>query len=1077
MRFQILANLALIRERRSVRSPRLHGRRRPTARSRRRTRLLTIEPLEPLVLLAPVVATIGLDSDTVNVSLASPPPGGSTNLGSGSVGSPVTNDSIPPSSHVSFLPEITLSTDFQVTWSGEDGIGGSGIAGFDVFVSTDHQSYDRWQQNVTETSAVFHGQNGHTYSFYSEATDQAGNRESMPVTADATTTISPTTISISTDHPDGSSYGDTVTFTAHVSGGGLGAGTPTGSVQWWIDEAAFGSPLVLSGATSQVIADDLAEGTHSVAVRYTSDSPDFVDGESPTLTQVVDQAGLTVVADNQWKVYGSDNPALTGHVAGLQHGDPITVSFTTAATSASSVGFYPIQPVLSDPEGQLSHYRLFVVEGTLSVAPAPLTISVDNQTMVYGGTMPELTASYAGFVNGDTVTSLSTRPTLATLATPASHVGNYPITVSGAVAANYSLTFANGMLSVTPAALTIAADDKVMVYGASLPTLTASYTGLANGDTPSSLGLLSGLTTLATAASHVGLYPITVRRASLPDYVVTPLDGVLTIDSAELTITALDASQVYGESLPQLTASYRGFVNGDTADSMSVPPTLSTSATAGSHVGSYPITAEGAWAADYTIRYVDGTLLVTPAALTITADWKSKSYGAPLPELTLRYDGFVNGDTVASLSEAPTLATSATAASHVGSYPILAEGASTADYTINYVDGTLVVTQVALTIAADPKSKSYGAPLPALAASYRGLVNGDTVASLTTPATLATTATVASHAGDYPITASGAVAPDYAISYVPSSLTVTPAYVTIDQAADQADPTNQAPIHFTAVFGQPVSDFTADSLALGGTALGPLTASASPLGSDGMVYDITVSGMKGTGTVTVGLVAGNGDLIVSSTDNTVTYRPWQNTRNPADVNDQGGATPLDVLMIINYINAYGAGPLPTPPPSPGPPAYVDVDGDGLVTAQDVLAVINYINSQNAVGTVQPEGESAPRAVDSTAAAPLGGRSQLAANAASAVLAPAMTQTASELGGLITSTTSGVPFTLARSSTVQTVTSPDMAAAQPSPATAHLRSAEWETLLNCLAERGTRRGSRPDQVDQVFTEFAADLPPA
>ena len=48
---------------------------------------------------------------------------------------------------------------------------------------------------------------------------------------------------------------------------------------------------------------------------------------------------------------------------------------------------------------------------------------------------------------------------------------------------------------------------------------------------------------------------------------------------------------------------------------------------------------------DYTISYVAGTLTVTPAALTITANNQTKVYGAALPTLTASYSGFVNGDT------------------------------------------------------------------------------------------------------------------------------------------------------------------------------------------------------------------------------------------------------------------------------------------------------------------------------------------------------------------------------------------------------------------------------------------------
>src|SRR6185369_12149727 len=60
-------------------------------------------------------------------------------------------------------------------------------------------------------------------------------------------------------------------------------------------------------------------------------------------------------------------------------------------------------------------------------------------------------------------------------------------------------------------------------------------------------------------------------------------------------------------------------------------------------------------------------------------------------------------------------------------------------------------------------------------ASYSGFVNGDTVASLDTPVTLSTTATVASAVGTYPITASGAADSNYMISFIAGTLTVTPA--------------------------------------------------------------------------------------------------------------------------------------------------------------------------------------------------------------------------------------------------------------------------------------------------------------
>ncbi len=88
----------------------------------------------------------------------------------------------------------------------------------------------------------------------------------------------------------------------------------------------------------------------------------------------------------------------------------------------------------------------------LSVAPAPLTITAVDTTMVVGGAVPLLTAIGSGFVSPDTMASLDMGPTLATAVTGSSPTGMYPITVSGAVDADYAITFVDGTLTVLPAA-------------------------------------------------------------------------------------------------------------------------------------------------------------------------------------------------------------------------------------------------------------------------------------------------------------------------------------------------------------------------------------------------------------------------------------------------------------------------------------------------------------------------------------------------------------------------------------------------------------------------------------------------
>ena len=112
---------------------------------------------------------------------------------------------------------------------------------------------------------------------------------------------------------------------------------------------------------------------------------------------------------------------------------------------------------------------------------------------------------------------------------------------------------------------------------------------------------------------------------------------------------------------------------------------------------------------------------VVPAPLTITANNQTKFYGAALPALTASYSGLVNGDTAASLTTQPSLSTTGSSTSPVGTYTIAASGAVDPNYTISYASGTLSVIPASLTITAGNASKVYGAAMPAFIGHLRGL--------------------------------------------------------------------------------------------------------------------------------------------------------------------------------------------------------------------------------------------------------------------------------------------------------------------------------------------------------------------
>ena len=93
-----------------------------------------------------------------------------------------------PSSDVELLP-ATNPPSCEVHWSGQDDSGGSGIATYDVFVSDDGGPFTLWQTATTDTQATFVGQSGHTYAFYSVATDNVGHVETAPATPDTSTLV------------------------------------------------------------------------------------------------------------------------------------------------------------------------------------------------------------------------------------------------------------------------------------------------------------------------------------------------------------------------------------------------------------------------------------------------------------------------------------------------------------------------------------------------------------------------------------------------------------------------------------------------------------------------------------------------------------------------------------------------------------------------------------------------------------------------------------------------------------------------------------------------------------------------
>ena len=179
-------------------------------------------------------------------------------------------------------------------------------------------------------------------------------------------------------------------------------------------------------------------------------------------------------------------------------------------------------------------------------------------------------------------------------------------------------------------------------------------------------------------------------RASKADavsraYADVVFDVTVKVPEQPVTITADNLTMAYGDNVPSLTyKSSGGTLNGT--------PSLTTTATKTSPVGTYPITVTKGSATNEKATFVNGTLTITKAPLTITAKSYTIEEGKPLPTFEATYSGWKNNDTQTVLTKQPTFTCSATANSAPGTYDITVSGAEARNYEMGYAKGTLTIT-------------------------------------------------------------------------------------------------------------------------------------------------------------------------------------------------------------------------------------------------------------------------------------------------------------------------------------------------------------------------------------------------
>ena len=521
---------------------------------------------------------------------------------------------------------------------------------------------------------------------------------------------------------------------------------------------------------------------------------------------------LTAHVANTTKVYGDVNPEFNITYSGFRDGDSevgfsVPASISTIVDNSSKVGKYDIvaSGAVSDK------YEISYIPGTLTITKAPLSISAGSYTKKQGDAMPVFKASYAGFKNGEDESVLTKQPVFSCEANEASAPAEYAVTISGAEAENYEISYEQGHLTVVEAdAVVVRAKSYNRQYGDENPVFEFETEGAALDGTPE-------IVCSAVANSPVGSYTIEVKQGSIKNYNVHFESGSLVITKAPLSISAGNYTKKQGDAMPVFKASYVGFKNGEDESVLTKQPVFSCEANEASAPAEYAVTISGAEAENYAISYEQGHLIVVEAdAIVVRAKSYSRQYGDENPLFEFDIEG-------AALDGTPEIVCSAVANSPVGSYTIEVKQGSIKNYNVHFESGSLVITKAPLSISAGNYTKKQGDAMPVFKASYAGFKNGENESVLTKQPVFSCDANEASAPAEYAVTISGADAENYEISYEQGHLTVVEADAVVVRAKS-----------YSRQYGDenPVFEFETDGAALDGTQEIVCSAVAnSPVGS------------------------------------------------------------------------------------------------------------------------------------------------------------------------------------------------------------------------------------------------------
>ncbi|WP_320053821.1 MBG domain-containing protein [uncultured Acetobacteroides sp.] len=456
--------------------------------------------------------------------------------------------------------------------------------------------------------------------------------------------------------------------------------------------------------------DILLAGTHSLKVTFTPTDGDHYISVEKTVSLTVAKAPLTVTANSYTIVKGEAIPALGVNYIGFVNGEDESVldakpTATTTANFNSNAGVYDINVA----EGSDNNYFFSYIIGTLEIKKITPTISwAKPASITYGTALGDAQLS----ANADAPGTFTYAPAIGSVLN-AGQEQTLSATFTPTDWVNYSEVTKTVTISVAKAPLTVTASSHTITKGENIPALNINYDGFVNGENESVLDAKPTATTAATdasnAGSNAGSYDIVAANGADNNYEFTYVKGTLTIGKITPVISwVTPAAITYGTKLgdEQLSA------NADAEGTFTYTPTAGTLLNAGQEQ-TLSATFTPTDKANYNEATKKVTISVAKAPLTVTASSHTITKGEKTPALSIRYDGFVNGENENVLEAKPTVTTTAPPTSPVGKYATTAKDGVDNNYSFTYVDGEIDILdkRIPTVTWAEPAAITYGTAL------------------------------------------------------------------------------------------------------------------------------------------------------------------------------------------------------------------------------------------------------------------------------------------------------------------------------------------------------------------------------